>query len=214
MAALRSSLASTAAAAVGTSARVSFQSAAFASCSSRSSSFASSTSARAQALAAASPPPPPPSWTSAAPSTSDLVLGSDPAYESVQHARFSFSDKGKGREVVGSGLNLYHYSTYPPGVPDHERPTLLVLNSANLVDAALKYLKGCVPFHCTYFIVSSVPDTQCTYPLVRSYARRPVGLDIEWKPTYLKGGGMNPTSVLQICDAQTILVVRASALLA
>lgn len=146
MAALRSSLASTTAtaAAVGTSGRVFFQSASFASCSSRSSSFASSTSARAQAPAA-SPPPPPPSWTPAAPSISDLILGSDPAYEFVQHARFSSSDKGKGREVVGSGLDLYHYSTYPPGLPDHDRPTLLVLNSANLVDAALMYLKGCVP---------------------------------------------------------------------
>ena len=64
-----------------------------------------------------------------------------------------------------------------------ERPTLLLVSDPALVDEAVGHL------------------------------RSPVGLDIEWAPTFQAGAAVKPTSLLQISDGQTIVVIQTLALL-
>jgi len=63
------------------------------------------------------------------------------------------------------------------------RPTLLVVSDPALVDELVGHLGS------------------------------PVGLDIEWAPTFQAGAPVKPTSLLQISDGQTIVVVQLLALL-
>ncbi|EJD52028.1 ribonuclease H-like protein [Auricularia subglabra TFB-10046 SS5] len=40
----------------------------------------------------------------------------------------------------------------------------------------------------------------------------PLGFDMEWRPTYIRGRGENKVATIQICDSQTIIVAQVSAL--
>lgn len=64
-----------------------------------------------------------------------------------------------------------------------ERPTLLLMSDPTLIDEAVAHLGS------------------------------PVGLDIEWAPTFQAGAPVKPTSLLQISDGQTIVVIQTLSLL-
>lgn len=40
----------------------------------------------------------------------------------------------------------------------------------------------------------------------------PIGIDMEWKPTYVKGSATNPVALVQIANADTVLLLHIHAM--
>jgi hypothetical protein len=47
-----------------------------------------------------------------------------------------------------------------------------------------------------------------SYPLNRD--GKVFGLDLEWRPTFVKGGKENKTAVVQLCNSTSILIIQIS----
>ncbi|CED83243.1 Predicted 3'-5' exonuclease [Phaffia rhodozyma] len=56
-------------------------------------------------------------------------------------------------------------------------------------------------------MVLIVGDTKSANEAV-SLLKGPIGLDIEWKPNFIKGGKENPTALMQLADSKTIVLIQ------
>jgi hypothetical protein len=47
---------------------------------------------------------------------------------------------------------------------------------------------------------------------VSKLPKGPVGLDLEWKPTFVKGASENPVALVQLATNDTVLLIQVSAM--
>ncbi|CAO3659910.1 unnamed protein product [Umbelopsis ramanniana] len=105
--------------------------------------------------------------------------------------------------IVNGGESEILCSTMKAAEPEHESQATVFLESINNLDV--------IDYSETHKLFCTKSPTH-TNTIIRKMVKegKVFGLDLEWRPTFIKGGKENKTALVQLCNSTSILIIQIS----